>query len=108
MILKYYYDNPYIPPKKLCTEICADYKNLSVSIKNYTDNLLYRAFGINEHPSWAQYEDFLRSRCLPETRYNIKDVLEDYGLSNVGYDPLEIVRVTHGRMAEDHMCLEIA
>lgn len=107
MILNYYYNNPNIPPRKLCTEIEADFVKRTVHIRNFTDHPLYRAFGVNENPTWKQFESFLRSRCVPEDRYNIKDILENYGLSDVGYEPLSIIRVTGGRMMEDHMELEI-
>ncbi len=107
MKMNYYYNNPNISPKKLCTEIEVDLIRKKISIVNHTDNNLYRAFGINEHPTWIQFEDFLCDRCVPKERYNIQDVLDDLGLNNVGYDPLEIIRITKGRMAEDHMELEI-
>ena len=107
MILNYYYDNPNIPPKKLCTEIFADFKKHKITIINHTDNLLYRAFGIKENPSWKDFEYFLSERCFPYDRRNRDDILEAYGLRDIGYEPLEIIRVTKGRMEEDHMSLEI-
>ena len=51
-----------------------------VKIVNLTDDLLSRAFGIRENPDWNDYEEFLESRCMPRTRYGIKDELRDLGL----------------------------
>lgn len=105
--LRYYYDNPLTNVPELCTEIFADYTSEKIEIVNYTQNMLFRAFGINENPSWKQYEEFLEERCFPRTRFNAKDLLKQYGLENIGYDPLEIVKISNGRMAEDHMFLKI-
>ena len=46
-----------------------------VEIENLTDDMLSRAFGIQEHPSWEDYETFLETRCMPRTRYGIKEEL---------------------------------
>ena len=91
-------------PEGLCTVIDADYKNRIVRIENHTDLLIHRAFGVKENPTWEDYENFLRDRCFPETRYHLKWVLKDLGLDF--YDPLEIIRKTQGRMAEDHQWIE--
>lgn len=108
MRLNYYYNNPNLSPKTLCTAMDVDLVKKTIHIKNYTDNILYRAFGVITEPTWDQFENFLASRCVPKERYNIEDILEDYGLRDIGYDPLAIIRKTNGKMAEDHMELEIA
>ena len=77
----------------------------TIRIKNYTNNLLYRAFGKNEHPSYADYEDFLKSRCFPEERDKMKLMLNDLGIPF--YDPLMIIEKTDGRMAEDDFWIRI-
>ena len=105
MVLRYYYNNPCLGPKKLCTEITADYAKRTVEIVNYTDNLLCRAFGIDDKPSWKKYEDFLRSRCPTNTRIHREYLLDKYGLIN--YDVLVIIQVTKGKSWTDHMELEI-
>jgi putative transcriptional regulator len=89
----------------LCTIIDVDTINQRVSIKNYTDNLIYRAFGRNEHPSFADYENFLRSRCFPEERDKMKIVLKELDIPF--YDPLMIIEKTDGRMAEDNFWIKI-
>lgn len=70
-----------------------------VKIVNLTDDLLSRAFGIRENPDWNDYEEFLESRCMPRTRYGIKDELRDLGLDC--YDPFQIVEKTAGRVHGD-------
>ncbi|WP_026671250.1 helix-turn-helix domain-containing protein [Butyrivibrio sp. AD3002] len=89
----------------VCTIIDVDIINQRVSIKNYTDNLIYRAFGRNEHPTFADYEEFLRSRCFPEERDKMKLMLRELDIPF--YDPLMIIEKTDGRMAEDDFWIKI-
>jgi len=98
--LLYYYD------QMLCTIIDVDEVNRKVAIKNYTDNLIFRAFGKNEKPSFSDYEEFLESRCFPRERDKMKIMLK--GLDLPFYDPLMIIEKTEGRMAEDdfHLVIE--
>lgn len=95
----------YNTPRGIGTIIYADFKSRTVQIENHTDTLLDRAFGINEHPTWEDFEFFLEDRCFPKTRDKMKLILEDMGLDY--YDPLAIIRKTHGRMAEDHAWIDI-
>ena len=83
----------------VCTIIDVDTINQRVSIKNYTNNLIFRAFGRNEHPTFADYEEFLRSRCFPEERDKMKIMLRELDIPF--YDPMMIIEKTDGRMAED-------
>ena len=76
-----------------------------VILYNYTDNLLFRAFGKNERPTYEDYEAFLESRCFPRTRDKMKLMLKEYDLPF--YDPFLIVEKTGGRMEEDDFHLEI-
>lgn len=99
MVLEYYNG------ERLSTRITVDYRTQKVAVVNYTDDLIARAFGVNEDPSFQDYEDFLESRCFPRTRDHLKWVLQDLGLDC--YDPLAIVQKTSGRMADDHMWLKI-
>ena len=98
-ILRYYNGT------ELCTEIKYDYSTGVVQIQNYTDDLLLRAFGINEYPSIQDLDKFLRSRCFPESRDKKKLLLRSLGVDY--YDPLEIIKKTEGRMVEDDQWLEI-
>lgn len=110
-------DNMRIPPKKytmrlwyrcgdqLCTIIDVDERTRKVSVTNYTNQLVFRAFGSNEKPTYEEYEAFLESRCFPRSRDKIKLVLADLGLPF--YDPLLIIEKTDGKMAEDHCWIQI-
>ena len=95
----------YMNKQNICTIIDVDVLNQKVKIKNYTNNLIYRAFGRNENPTFKDYEDFLKSRCFPETRDKLKLVLEDLNLPF--YDPFLIIEKTEGRMAEDDFWIKI-
>lgn len=95
----------YMDPDGLCTVIRADYKKRTVEIENKTDLLIHRAFGVKENPTWEDYEEFLKDRCFPETRDKMKIILKQLGLDF--YEPLEIIRKTKGRMAEDKQWIEI-
>ncbi|WP_026526309.1 helix-turn-helix domain-containing protein [Butyrivibrio sp. VCD2006] len=99
MRLWYYYLNT------VCTIIDVDIMNQRVKIKNYTNNLLFRAFGRNEHPTFFDYEEFLKSRCFPEERDKMKLMLRDLDIPF--YDPLLIIEKTDGRMAEDDFWIRI-
>lgn len=71
----------------------------SIRIVNLTDDLLSRAFGIRENPDWNDYEEFLESRCMPRTRYGIREELREMGIDT--YDPFLIVEKTAGRVHGD-------
>lgn len=89
----------------LCTKICVDYSDKDLVAENYTDNLVKTAFGKNEAPTWKDFEDFLEERCVPRSRSGIREYLETIGVEE--YIPLEIIKKTKGRMAEDNQWIEI-
>ena len=89
----------------LCTKICADITAKKVAIKNETEDILQTAFGVEQKPNWGEYMDFLQERCIPKTRDGIQYYLKELGLEV--YDPLEIIRKTEGRMAEDNHWIRI-
>ena len=99
MVLNYRND------KGICTVITADFRTETVTIENRTDVILHRAFGVKKNPTWEDFESFLEDRCFPGTRDKLKLVLQDVGVDY--YDPLQIIRKTQGRMAEDHQWIEI-
>lgn len=84
----------------LCTKICADRTAHTLAVENYTADVLRTAFGVTQHPTWADLQQFLESRCVPRQRDGIRSYLAELGLEQ--YDPLEIIRRTEGRMAEDN------
>lgn len=89
-----------------CTVIDVDFLNRKVMIRNKTKDMLHRAFGVIEKPTWDDFEGFLKDRCFPATRGNVKDILKELQLTD--YDPLQIVERTRGRTAEDDMWLKFA
>lgn len=95
----------YLYQDQVCTVIDVDFMHKKVYIRNKTRDIIHRAFGIVEEPSWEDFEDFLESRCFPRGRANLKNILRDLGISS--YDPLQIIEKTGGKMAEDHQWIQI-
>ena len=95
----------YMYKDRICTLIDVDATNQKVEIRNYVDNLQFRAFGRNEKPSYVEYEEFLESRCFPRTRDKLSIVLKDLDLPF--YDPLMIIEKTMGKMAEDDFWIKV-
>ena len=89
----------------LCTTILADETAEKVLIENHTSDPLYTAFGVNENPDWQDYQSFLEERCIPKSRAGLKEYLNAIGVDE--YNPVEIIRKTKGRMAEDQSWLEV-
>lgn len=92
----------YMCPKGVCTIIDVDEHSRKVRLHNYAENLLYRAFGCVEEPTYEQYEKFLESGCFPRTRDKMKLMLRHLELPF--YDPMLIIEKTKGRMADDDFC----
>ncbi len=95
----------YMYKNRLCTLIDADEVNQKIEIHNYTNNILFRAFGITKDPTYQEYLEFLETRCFPDSRDKMKLVLQDMHLPF--YDPLLIIEKTEGRMAEDDFWIRI-
>ena len=95
----------YMYESFVCTVIDVDDTTRRVEIRNYTDNLMLRAFGANTEPSYDEYQEFLESRCFPRTRDKIK--LELARLDIPFYDPFLIIEKTEGRMADDKFHIRI-
>lgn len=94
----------YMHRQKVCTQIYVDFLNKNISVVNRTNDILYRAFGVNEKPTWDDFEYFLRDRCIPESRGDKDDFLKRIGVDS--FDPLQIVEKTSGRMAEDNQYIK--
>ena len=88
-----------------CTTIDVDFLNTKIRIQNHTPDLLHRAFGVIEEPTWEDFEYFLQDRCFPPTRGKLKYYLNALGLAS--YDPLQIIEKTQGRMADDDLWIKI-
>lgn len=91
----------YMYKKQVTTSILMNFKDESVFIHNYSDNIMLRAFGINRKPDWDELQYFLEERCLPRTRDGIKRTLGKMGLQC--YEPLQICEKTGGRIMGDDM-----
>lgn len=89
-----------------CTQILVDFTHEKVAIRNTTDNILLRAFGINVNPTWDDFLEFIEERCFPRTRDNLKLILKDLELDF--YDPFSIVEKTKGCMGEDMQWIKLA
>ncbi len=95
----------YMHNQTICTIIDVDSLNQKIKIFNFVNNIMFKAFGSNSNPTFEDYQDFLKSRCFPETRDKLKLVLNDLGLPF--YDPFLIIEKTEGRMAEDNFWIRI-
>lgn len=89
----------------LCTVIVADYTAETVKFENFTDNSINAAFGIKSNVSWKDYNDFLKDRCIPESREGLKYYLNSIKVDE--FNPLEIIKKTKGKMAEDNQWLDV-
>jgi len=92
-------------PRGVGTVIKVDYKTKTVEIENKTRRILDTAFGVNQSPTWEDFERFLESRCFPRTRDKMKLILKDLDIPY--YDPLLLVKKTGGYMAEDDLWIEV-
>lgn len=100
LLILHYYDD-----KTLCTKICADRTTRQLAIENMSVPLFSTAFGVNQTPNWEDLEIFLESRSIPRQRDGLQHYLAQLGLDR--YEPLEIIRKTAGRMAEDACWIKI-
>jgi len=89
----------------LCTTIYADFTDKTLISFNHTVDPVKTAFGNNVLPTWSVFETFLEERCIPRQRDGLREYLEAHDLSE--YDPIEIIKKTAGRMAEDDQWLQI-
>ena len=95
----------YMFRQEICTVIDVDERMRKLTVYNYTNSILKRAFGRNDQPTFEQYEEFLESRCFPKSRDKMKRILRELELPF--YDPLMIIEKTQGRMAEDEFWIRI-
>jgi len=89
----------------LCTKIIADFTDETVSVENTTEHIVKTAFGKNAVPTWEDFQNFLEERCVSRSRSGIREYLEAIGVEE--YNPMEIIKKTSGRMAEDNQWLKL-
>ena len=95
----------YYDGQRLCTTIRADFTAKTVSAENHVADPVKTAFGNDPRPTWDDFQAFLEERCVPRQRAGLREYLEAIGVAE--YDPLQIIRKTQGRMAEDQQWLEV-
>ena len=96
----FYYDGDI-----LCSLVAADFTDQTLCTENYVSDVIKTAFGNNEVPTWNDFQNFLEERCIPRARAGLREYLEALGLDE--YNPLEIIKKTSGRMAEDNQWIKI-
>ena len=95
----FYYDGDI-----LCSLVAVDFTDQTLCAENYVSDVIKTAFGNNEVPTWNDFQNFLEERCIPRARAGLREYLEALGLDE--YDPLEIIKKTSGRMAEDNQWIK--
>lgn len=91
--------------KELCTAIYADFTDKTLKAENYTEDIITTAFGNNKFPNWTDFTAFLEERCIPRERDGLREYLDVIDVAE--YNPLEIIKKTKGKMAEDSQWIEI-
>ncbi|MCH5185673.1 MAG: hypothetical protein J1F64_06060 [Oscillospiraceae bacterium] len=89
---------------ELCTVIYADFTDKILKAENYTNDIITTAFGNNKRPVWEDFMNFLEERCIPKERDGIREYLDAIGVAE--YEPMEIIKKTKGKMAEDNQWIE--
>ena len=95
----------YFDGEELCTTIISDSAERVLCIENHTERVIKTAFGNNAVPTWEDLQHFLEERCIPRARAGLREYLETIGVEE--YDPIEIIKKTEGRMAEDEQWIRI-
>jgi len=95
----------YFDGDNICTTMIADETEHVLCIENHTDRVIKTAFGNNRVPTWEDLQRFLEERCIPRARAGLREYLEAIGVEE--YDPVEIIKKTEGRMAEDDQWIRI-
>lgn len=76
------------------------YTDSSIEHIDYTNDFLWKFFGCKDKVNINDLYDMLEMRCFPKNRANCDEILKDLGLDF--YDPLSIVKITHGCMCDDY------
>lgn len=95
----------FFDDNELCSVICADFTDKTLKAENHTNDIVKTAFGNNKLPTWEDFMNFLEERCVPKERSGIREYLEAIGVAE--YNPIEIIKKTKGKMAEDKQWIEI-
>jgi len=96
----------FMNEQRCCSVILVDFAHENVLVLNKTDNPVLRPFGMKAKPSWDDLIYFLEERCIPENRFQMKQILRDLKLDR--YDLIRILEKTEGRTGEDEMWIKFA
>ncbi len=86
----------FFDDNELCSIIYTDFTDKTLKAENHTEDIV---------KTWDEFMDFLEERCIPKKRSGIREYLEAIGVAE--YNPLEIIKKTKGKMAEDKQWIEI-
>jgi len=90
----------YLDMDVVTADVEVDFAARKIKYQTYTENIYALPFGNKMNPNMIDLNRFFESRCFPKERRNWRQLLDDLGLDT--YDPLEIVKKTHGRQLEDY------
>lgn len=95
----------YFVAEELCAILAVDYTEEDLAVKNLTCDPIRLPFGKKTSVSFEDYKNLLAERCISKDRFGLREYLETIGVEK--YDPFEIIKITEGRMAEDHVHLTV-
>lgn len=98
------YDVRYYYKTDLLTVI--QVRGSCVTFENFSNNVIFVAFGIKTSVTYEDLLEFYESRCFPRERVNAKELLRGLGLDY--YDPEQICRKTHGQQFDDFMWMQFS
>lgn len=76
---------------------------LNVELIQYSTDIVDRQFR-SDSPSIEDVYDWIEDRCFPSSRDNKKEILDSLNLNL--YEPLEIVKNTHGLLQDDYIWIK--
>lgn len=102
MMTKYRIDVYYM--EDLVSKVYVDGE--SVRVENFTEDFIWRPFGVLTDVTYKDLMEFYEDRCFPEDRQNRNEILDLMGLPC--YDPEMICRVTHGTQFDDFLWMNFS
>lgn len=89
----------YMNKDEVCTHVEVNLKTKDVYAQDFTKIKSRTVFAKRPH-NIEELNKFLEERCFPRGRNDEKDILKHLGLTQ--YNPLDIVKITHGKMLHDN------
>lgn len=78
----------------------------SVRVENFSDDIVWRPFGVLTDVTYQDLMEFYEERCFPKDRQNRNEILDLMGLPC--YDTEMICRVTHGTQFDDFLWMNFS